>query len=244
MQQATVVAIAAGGRHRLALRADGSVAAWGIYDNGSTYYIPMTVPSGLSNVVAIAAGDSHSLALSGLSGGVAAPQLVVPSIVFYSRVVTTSADYVLTAPIFVGQSSMLQWYHNGILVHLGNMLSMTNVQATDLGQYVALSQFTFGQFTNAVINLHFGSDLQVVALDTPLEARAGSSQPVSWTVANRGHEPAVGGWVDQVYLSEDATVGNDTLIGEFPYTGSLATNQVLTRNQVITIPANLTPDRD
>ena len=50
-----VVAIAAGGIHSLALKADGSVAAWG---SGVG-----TVPGGLSGVAAIAAGDRHSLAL-------------------------------------------------------------------------------------------------------------------------------------------------------------------------------------
>ncbi len=186
-----------------------------------------------ATVVAIAAGYSHSLAL--------APS---PGVFFHNQIVTVGANYVMRAPIFSGQQAMLQWYHNGALVHLGNTLSLTNLQAADLGQYVAVSQFTFGRFTNTVINLRFVSDLQVVTLNTPLEAWAGFSQPVNWTVANRGHEPAVGSWVDRVYLSDNATVGNDTLIGDFPYTGSLATNQALTRNQVITIPANLTPDRD
>jgi hypothetical protein len=52
------VAVAAGWVHSLALRADGTVAAWGNNDYGQT-----DVPPGLSHVVAIAAGDSHSLAL-------------------------------------------------------------------------------------------------------------------------------------------------------------------------------------
>jgi len=46
----------------LAVEAAPEVVAWGMYYNGSTY-LPMTVPSGLSNVVAIAAGGYHSLAL-------------------------------------------------------------------------------------------------------------------------------------------------------------------------------------
>ena len=53
-----VVAIAAGGFHSLALRADGTVVGWG--DNTVNQ---STVPSGLSNVVAIAAGENHSCAL-------------------------------------------------------------------------------------------------------------------------------------------------------------------------------------
>jgi hypothetical protein len=53
-----VTAISAGTQHNLALKADGTVVAWGWNDVGQT-----NVPAGLSNVVAIAAGGMHSLAL-------------------------------------------------------------------------------------------------------------------------------------------------------------------------------------
>ena len=49
-----VVAIAGGDSHSLALKSDGTVAAWG----GQT-----SIPARLTNVVAIAAGSTHSLAL-------------------------------------------------------------------------------------------------------------------------------------------------------------------------------------
>jgi len=52
------VAIAAGSDHSLALKADGTVVAWGYDGYGQT-----DVPSGLTKVVAIAAGADHSLAL-------------------------------------------------------------------------------------------------------------------------------------------------------------------------------------
>ncbi len=53
-----VVALAAGGSHMLALRANGTVVAWGNNASGQT-----TIPVGLSGVVHIAAGQSHSVAL-------------------------------------------------------------------------------------------------------------------------------------------------------------------------------------
>ena len=58
------MAIAAGGcwfnvdGHNLALKADGTVVAWGYNNSGQT-----NVPAGLSGVVAVAAGGWHSLAL-------------------------------------------------------------------------------------------------------------------------------------------------------------------------------------
>jgi alpha-tubulin suppressor-like RCC1 family protein len=54
----TKTAIAAGGFHSVALKSDGTVAAWGDNDNGQT-----RVPQGLTDVVAIAAGVNHTVAL-------------------------------------------------------------------------------------------------------------------------------------------------------------------------------------
>ncbi len=53
-------AVAGGELHSLALKNDGTVAAWGYNGDGQT-----NVPSGLRNVVAIAAGGYHNLALKG-----------------------------------------------------------------------------------------------------------------------------------------------------------------------------------
>lgn len=52
-----VIQVAGGGSHALALRADGTVIAW-----GANWFGQCNVPAGLSNVVEVAAGDKHSLA--------------------------------------------------------------------------------------------------------------------------------------------------------------------------------------
>jgi alpha-tubulin suppressor-like RCC1 family protein len=57
-----VVSIAAGLRHNLALKADGTVVTWGCCLQGNGI-LRTTTPEGLSNVTAIAAGMWHSLAL-------------------------------------------------------------------------------------------------------------------------------------------------------------------------------------
>lgn len=63
-----IVAIAEGYGHRLALRRDGIVFAWGAGTNNTGDWLTCSygqsmVPPGLSNVVGIAAGTRHSLAL-------------------------------------------------------------------------------------------------------------------------------------------------------------------------------------
>jgi trimeric autotransporter adhesin len=52
------MAIGVGGYHNMALKADGTVRAWGANDHGQS-----TVPAGLSNVVAVKGGWVHSIAL-------------------------------------------------------------------------------------------------------------------------------------------------------------------------------------
>jgi hypothetical protein len=71
-----VTAIAAGGRHTVALKKDGTLVAFGLNDNGQVTGIPTTEGSSsaiaspvilggrpLTGVVAIAAGDTHTVAL-------------------------------------------------------------------------------------------------------------------------------------------------------------------------------------
>ena len=65
---AGVKVIGAGNAYSLALKADGSVLAWGYSasgqtGNGSTPVNPITVVTGLSGITALAAGDNHVLAL-------------------------------------------------------------------------------------------------------------------------------------------------------------------------------------
>jgi alpha-tubulin suppressor-like RCC1 family protein len=55
----TVIGLAGGGNHTLALLEGGTVLAWGTNNYGQT-----NVPAGLTNALAVAAGDAHNLALN------------------------------------------------------------------------------------------------------------------------------------------------------------------------------------
>lgn len=122
-----MVAIAAGGQHSLALKADTTVVSWGW--NGYC----QTNTSGLSDVVAIAAGENHSVAL--LTNGCVVTwgcgdhgQTAVP-LAAWSGVVAISAhkDHTLALK---GDGTVVVWGDNAY--------SQTNLPA-GLGNVVALA---------------------------------------------------------------------------------------------------------
>jgi uncharacterized delta-60 repeat protein len=101
-----------------------------------------------------------------------------------------------------------------------------------------------GWFVESLATNTPAADLHAAAWDTPMQAIAGQTVAVAWTIVNRGRLPATNGWLDRVYLSPDATVSNGSLLGEFPACGPLATNQSMARSQTITLPLHLPADRD
>jgi hypothetical protein len=84
-------------------------------------------------------------------------------------------------------------------------------------------------------------DLQVAALNGPSQALTDSPFDLSWTINNAGQEPANGPWTDRVLLSTDAQIGNDTVLGNFPFTQVLAAGQSADRIQSISIPRAAVP---
>lgn len=60
----SVVAVAGGAFHSLALKADGTVVGWGLNANGQC-----DAPPGLANVAAVASGYAHTVVLDGILVG-------------------------------------------------------------------------------------------------------------------------------------------------------------------------------
>lgn len=102
------------------------------------------------------------------------------------------------------------------------------------------SQFESNQnnnTTNAPIALSVPPlpDLVVTNIVAPLETFTERAFNVSWTICNQGQAAASGNWVDRIYLSVDDQVGNDRLLGEFPFSAGLTPGQCLTRVQSLNI---------
>jgi alpha-tubulin suppressor-like RCC1 family protein len=129
-----IVAVSAGESHSLALKADGSVVAW-----GGTYAGQSTVPEGLSGVVAISTGGEHSLALKADGSMIAwganySDQISVPA--GLSGVVAISAGFghsmalkedgsvVAWGDTYSGQSSVPEGLSGVVAISAGNSHSL------------------------------------------------------------------------------------------------------------------------
>ena len=135
-----VVAIAAGSSHNLALRADGTVVAWGTDSGGSP-----TPPSSLSNVVAISSETWHNLALR-QNGTVVA----WGANTFGQSSVPTGLTNVLA--IAAGLEHSLALKTDGTLVAWGIASYVTNL-STGLSNVVAISSGDYHSLALTPANL-------------------------------------------------------------------------------------------
>ena len=170
-----VVAVAGGGAHSLALRADGTVVAWGANEYGQT-----NVPARLTNVVAVAGGMGHSLALradgtvvawgyygtlpvpANLTNVVAVAGGRLHSLALVGTgpplVTTTLLDRTILAGETVpwrvtacGQWPLsYQWQSNGTNLPgaTNSLLLLTNVQMAQAGAYAVIVSNAIGTVTN------------------------------------------------------------------------------------------------
>ena len=85
-------------------------------------------------------------------------------------------------------------------------------------------------------------DLTVQDVAGPDEAMPGASVEVTWTLANDGFFEADGTWTESIYLSSDAAVGDDRLIAEVSYGGSVPVGGSVERSATIAVPDTVSGD--
>ncbi|WP_013334633.1 CARDB domain-containing protein [Gloeothece verrucosa] len=79
-------------------------------------------------------------------------------------------------------------------------------------------------------------DLKVSAVTNEATGQPGQTQTVSWTVSNAGVAPAVGGWVDRIYLSPDGSLNGATLLSSVTRNADLAVGENYTVSQSVLLP--------
>jgi hypothetical protein len=162
----SVVAVAGGVFHSLALQADGTVAAWGNSSYGQT-----RVPAGLANGVKIAGGDYHNLVLE--SDG--RPTLTVQPV---SQAVAAGTTVRLAAMAAGVQPLSCQWQRNGtnIAGACNSFLCLTNVQASSAGSYSVVFTNALGTTTSATALLTVTGLTTVPQIDSIANLPDGSFQ--------------------------------------------------------------------
>lgn len=218
-----VVAIAAGRAHSLALKADGSVFAWGDNAYGQT-----NVPAGLSNVVAIAAGEDHNLALK-IDGTVTAwgnsgsGRTTVPT--GLSNVVAIAA----------GAMHSLALKSDGTLVAWGyNAYGQASVRS-DLSNFVAIAG-------GAYHSLGLRNDGSPVITVPPSDQRVPLTQNATFQVLAAGAQPLLYQWLRNGAPVSGATAA--TLVVKNVKLTDAATYTVVVSNSfsfVTSAPALLIP---
>ncbi len=142
-----VAAISAGDYHCLVLRNNGAVAAWGQDISGQT-----NVPFVISRIVAVSAGASHSMTLAG-SG---APVILTQPL---TKQVDPGATASFAAMAVGDEAPGYQWRLNGVNLAgaTGNVLTRTNVQLADAGNYSVLVSNSLDTVLSADAALVVGS---------------------------------------------------------------------------------------
>lgn len=132
-----VIAMAAGDTHCLALKADGTVAAWGYNSWGQ-----LDVPLNLRNVVGVAAGSTHSLALRN-DGTLAAWGRFYAT--YVPMTVPPQATNVVALALGPGAQHALVLKADGTVLDWGNnSLGITNIPASVRDIVAVASGATYG----------------------------------------------------------------------------------------------------
>jgi uncharacterized repeat protein (TIGR01451 family) len=170
-----VIAIAAGTSHSLALKADGTVVAWGINQFGQS-----SVPADLSGVTAIAAGIYHSLALKS-DGTVVAwgwnayGQSSVP------------ADLSGVTAIAAGQNHSLALKNDGTIVGWGsNVYGQISVPSGLSG----VTAIAAGTYHNLALVSSAAPDLAITQVADQATVSTGDPIGFTITVTNNGDATA------------------------------------------------------
>ncbi|HEY9171068.1 MAG TPA: CARDB domain-containing protein, partial [Verrucomicrobiae bacterium] len=79
-------------------------------------------------------------------------------------------------------------------------------------------------------------DLFVASISVPAAGETETYVNATYRVANQGFVPSTGSFVTRLYLSRDAQVGDDTLMGQYRFTGSLAPGQYFEQILPVRLP--------
>ncbi len=126
--------------------------------------------------------------------------------------------------------------NGSLLDYEANASHTVRVRATDQGGLNVNQDLTI-----AVGNLSADLSVGQVSL-TPVvtEVEAGTALDIAWTLVNHGEANYSGAWTDRVYLDDPNTPGLDRWVGDFPFSGDIARNTPIERDQSITVPAGIT----
>lgn len=88
-----------------------------------------------------------------------------------------------------------------------------------------------------IIRVFSAPDLQITRLEAPAEGETGAPFTATYRESNLGTAPAMGSWTQRLWLSSDNRLDDqDTLLGEFPFNGTVNPGQFVERTLQFRFP--------
>src|SRR5690625_3076770 len=79
-------------------------------------------------------------------------------------------------------------------------------------------------------------DLAPTGITGPPSARPGESVTLTWTTANLGDAPAIGPWIERIFLSADTEIGGDRFLANIEFADAIPPGGEASRSATVTLP--------
>ncbi|MEM8872655.1 MAG: CARDB domain-containing protein [Planctomycetota bacterium] len=121
------------------------------------------------------------------------------------------------------------------------------VVSTDIGDVVEeyLNETDNAGITSTPTTVTLAPQVDLIPsnIQGPTTALSGETIVITWTITNDGTADFNGTYSDRLYLSSDDTIGSDSFIGDFSFTGTIPAGSSVLRTVDITLPVDLDEDR-
>jgi hypothetical protein len=112
--------------------------------------------------------------------------------------------------------------------------------AVDGDQSVLVTAFAAG-FNSGVASIVISDsnlpDLVPTSITAPAEVSPNARSTIQWSTSNQGIAPVTAGWTERIYLSADRLPGDDSLLAEYSFAGSLSVDVTNERSVPVLFPA-------
>jgi CARDB/Immunoglobulin I-set domain len=163
--------------------------------------------------------------------------------------VPVGSNAVFTVVVVGEPPPTLQWLYNGTNLMDGgrisgshsNVLTITDVLATDAGSYSVVASNAYGVAVSSTAVLQAGlPELVAAGVSGPANVLIGQPVPLVFTITNIGDGFAFGPWSDEMLLAQDTNGTSALDLGVTLFTSFIPPGSSITVTQTVILPSGLT----